>query len=638
MQFERIVPVTSGDPLRYAQDSADPLFDADEPDLERPPPRPRKKGASVSVAAAIVAATLACGGPEQPALHAADAILVQLAAGAAPPGRSASAQSGPPIVALHAVSPHDEAPLLRIPLEPGEDPIAAAEEASRREGVEFAEPVYLYQTSRAPNDPRYKDLWGLAKIDAPGAWKRATGDRAVTVAVVDDGVAIDHPDLNANIWVNPQEVPDNGIDDDQDGYVDDVNGWDFVDNRPTPTPAASGAERWHGTHVAGTIGAVGDNKVGVVGVNWKVSLMALRAIGPQGGRSDDLAKAIDFATEHGARVINASWGGGAASQVLSRAIGRAGKKGVLFVAAAGNEAAGRPGFPANLKLENVLSVGATTPDDVLAPFSNRGALVAAPGVGILSTTAPGRYERYDGTSMASPHVAGLAALLWSAHPDASLAEVRDAIVSSAVPVEGVEHGRVDAARALAALEGRGGGAAALKLSRDALSFAARSGRIPRAQAVSLRAEGGGAHKWTASANQKWILLKRTGGETPARVSVRVDPAGLGSGKHEGVVTFKDEAGTALPLAVRLQIGDGPAVAVDGNGCALGSDGKVHVHAGSGCALSAAQGEAAGVAWKLPGGTQVMGARFYGQFVRKGEFRLLLSADEGAVDEVPVVIE
>src|SRR4029077_7797248 len=181
-----------------------------------------------------------------------------------------------------------------------------------------------------------------------------------------------------------------------------------------------------------------DNRVGVVGVNWKVSLMALRAIGPRGGRSDQLAKAIDFATEHGARVINASWGGGGTSQVIANAVARASRKGGLFIAAAGNDAEPSPSFPANLRMDNVISVGASTSGDLLAPFSDRGAVVAAPGVGILSTTAPGKYERYDGTSMAAPHVAGLAALLWSVHPKATLAQVRKAIVASAVPMKGVQ--------------------------------------------------------------------------------------------------------------------------------------------------------------------------------------------------------
>ena len=643
MHYERILPVVEGDPLRYTDarfEPRDPLFDADEP----PPPRMRRR--RKDVAAALLAATLACGGAERPAIHASDSILVQLAPGASPPSRAqGTSESGPPIIALASLAPDDEAPLLKIPLEAGDDPVAAAEAASHRAGVEFAEPVYLYRSSRMPNDPRIRDLWGLARIDAPGAWAHSVGDRAVTVAVVDDGVALDHPDLKANLWVNPQEIAGNGIDDDGDGYADDVNGWDFVQNASAPAPASSGTGRWHGTHVAGIIGAEGDNRIGVVGVNWKASLMSLRAVGPLGGRSDDLARAVDYAADHGARVINASWSGGADSQAISRAIARAGTKGALFVAAAGNESAAKPGFPAGVGLDNLISVGATTPDDLLAPFSNRGALVAAPGVGILSTTAPGQYERYDGTSMASAHVAGLAALLFAARPEASIDEVRSAISSSAVPIDGVQHGRIDASRALAALEvGGGNGALAqslslsLSLSREALTFAARAGRIPRAQTISLRAAGGGRRAWTAATDAKWIVLPQTSGETPARVSVRVDPGKLDAGNHAATVIFKDGAGGSVALAIALQFGGSPAVAVQGEGCALREDGKLHVRAGAGCRLSAADGEAASVQWRLPGGEEARGSRLYAQFVRRGEFRLLVSADEGEVDAVPVVIE
>jgi subtilisin family serine protease len=636
MHFERILPVASGDPLRYTDAGSDPLFDPEEPDHPHPPPRRRRRSRAAAATAVVV--TLACGGAERPAIHATDAILVQLLPGASPPARFGGADTGPPIVALGSLSPHDEAPLLRIPLQPGDDPVAAAEQASHGKGVEFAEPVYTYQPSRAPNDPRYRDLWGLARIGVPGAWDRTTGERAVTVAVVDDGVALDHPDLKSNLWVNEQEQDGNGLDDDGDGYVDDVNGYDFVDDRPSPAPAPSGDARWHGTHAAGIIGAAGDNRVGVVGVNWKVSLMALRALGPSGGRSDDLARAIDFAADHGARVINAAWGGGGASQVLARAIARAGSKGALVVAAAGNGAAESPEAPANLDLDNLLSVGATTPEDLLAPFSNRGALLAAPGVGILSTTAPGQYERYDGTSMASAHVAGVAALLWAAHPDASLGQVRDAIVSSAVPIPGVVHGRVDAAGALAALDGARGVPGALQLSRAALTFSAKPGRLPRAQTVSVRAEGGGQHGFTAETDAAFILLKQAKGTTPARVAVRVDPSKLAAGKHQGSVTFKDASGASLGLSVTLQIGDAQALAVRGEGCRLGEDGKLHARAGTGCMLSAAEGEAATVQWRLPGGEEVRGARLYAQFVRRGEFQVLYSPDEGAVDPLAVVIE
>src|SRR5207245_10117220 len=144
---------------------------------------------------------------------------------------------------------------------------------------------------------------------------------------VDDGVGLDHPDLAPNIWRNPSELESNRQDDDLDGYVNDVNGWDFVDDDSDPGPAAAGEERWHGTHVAGTIGAAGDNRIGIAGVSWKVSLMVLRAIGQSGGRTDHLARAIDFAAEPGARVINAAGGGKGPRQGAARASRRADRQG-----------------------------------------------------------------------------------------------------------------------------------------------------------------------------------------------------------------------------------------------------------------------------------------------------------------------
>ena len=279
-----------------------------------------------------------------------------------------------------------------------------------------------------------------------------------------------------------------------------------------------------------------------------------------------------------------------------------------------------------------------TPADLLAPFSNRGALIAAPGVGILSTTAPGQYERYDGTSTASAHVAGVAALLWAAHPDASLAQVREAILSSAVPVPGVVHGRIDAARALAGLDPSGSAPGALGLSRAALHFSAKAGRHPRAQALSLRAAGGGQRRFTLESGAPWIVLRQLKGTTPARIVVRVDPTGLAAGTHAGTVAFKDESGATLPLAVSLRIGDAPAIAVTGEGCRMAEDGKLHARAGAGCALAASEGESATVQWRLPGGSEVRGAWLYGQFVRRGEFEVSYSRDEGEVDLLPVVIE
>ncbi|MGZ6124956.1 MAG: S8 family serine peptidase, partial [Myxococcales bacterium] len=353
------------DPLRHLDsrfEPLDPVFDADEPAFPRFRRTRPRSSAAVAVA---VAATLACGGSGPTPVQAENAILVQLEPGAAPPAAEPRSDQGPPIVPLAQVADADEPPLLRVPVEPGGDAAAAASEASAKAGVAFAEPVFVYQARRTPNDARYRDLWGMAKIGAPAAWDRSTGARSVVVAVVDDGVALDHPDLEANLWQNGEELGSNRRDDDGDGYVDDVNGWDFVDGDADPSPARSGEERWHGSHVAGTIGARGNNGAGVVGVNWNVSLMALRAIGPRGGRSDDLARAIDFAVGHGARVINASWGGGGGSKAISGAIARANRKGVLFVAAAGHDSEPSPSFPANLKLDNLISVGATGPDDVL---------------------------------------------------------------------------------------------------------------------------------------------------------------------------------------------------------------------------------------------------------------------------------
>lgn len=626
------------DPLRYIDarfEPVDPIFDADEPAL---PFFRRRKPRSSAAAAAAIAASLACGGGSQPAVPAPDAILVQLERGAAPPAGTARQDVGPPIVPLPSVSSDGEAPLLRVPIDPGADPAAAAEQAAANAGVVFAEPIYVYPPRRVPNDPRYGDLWGLEKIGAPAAWTRTTGERRVVVAVVDDGVALDHPDLAPNIWRNPSELESNRQDDDLDGYVNDVNGWDFVDDDSDPGPAAAGEERWHGTHVAGTIGAAGDNRIGIAGVSWKVSLMALRAIGRSGGRTDHLARAIDFATDHGARVINASWGGNGTSQAIANAIARANRKGVLFVAAAGNDSAPSPSFPANLALDNIISVGATGPDDRLAGFSDRGAMVAAPGVGILSTTAPGRYESYDGTSMAAPHVAGIASLLWASHPNATVAQVRKAILGSSIPVRGVQYGRVDAARALAALDQEtatetGG----LRLSREELSFAVRPGRFPRTQTITVHTEGGGSTAFTAAADAKWVLLSKMEAETPVRLSVRVDPSGLAAGRNEAHVAFTVDGKTAARLAIAAQVGSAPPLSVQGDGCEL-RDGAVHARAGAGCALASVDGDTAAVQWMLPDGAQVPGGRMYGQFVRRGEFQVVLSSDDGVTDAVPVVIE
>jgi subtilisin family serine protease len=271
--------------------------------------------------------------------------------------------------------------------------VAAALE--RNPEVLYAEPNWIYHTSATPNDPRFPDLWGLnqpsdADIDAPEAWDLQTGSGNVIVAVVDSGVAYDHPDIAPNRWLN--DDPPGGGDSDGNGFVDDLNGWDFVDNDNTPID-----ENGHGTHVAGTIGAQGNNGIGTTGVNWDVSLMAVRAADAWGQLTDArIADAFSYACKNGARVVNGSFGGTGSSHLMYDAIVAPECANTLFVFAAGNDGQDtglHPRYPCNYGgATNVICVAATDRNDQLAGFSNYGASsvhLAAPGVDILSTM-PGR--------------------------------------------------------------------------------------------------------------------------------------------------------------------------------------------------------------------------------------------------------
>jgi thermitase len=298
--------------------------------------------------------------------------------------------------------------------------------------VQYAEPDYLLQPAKTPDDRAYGMLWGLnntgqdggipdADIDAPEAWNTATGSPDTVVAVIDTGVDIYHPDLDDNVWTNPDEIAGNGIDDDKNGYVDDVHGWDFFHHDPSVYDAADGDE--HGTHVAGTIAAEGNNSIGVTGVAWHAKVMVLKYLGPNGGYASDAVEAINYAVREGATISNNSWGGGAYSQALHDAISRADAAGLLFVASAGNDGSNNdttPHYPSNYDLPNVISVAATGYGDALAPFSNYGVNsvdLAAPGISVLGPLPGDRYGRYSGTSMATPYVTGVAALLKSQHPE-----------------------------------------------------------------------------------------------------------------------------------------------------------------------------------------------------------------------------
>ncbi len=320
--------------------------------------------------------------------------------------------------------------------------------------VRYVEPNGLLHADSlpsSPTDPLFNQLWGLrntgqtvngtagtagADIGAVQAWQHGTGSSSVIVADIDSGMLTSHPDLAANVWVNPGEnctgCRSDGVDNDGNGYVDDWQGWDFVneDNRPDD-------QAGHGTHTAGTIGATGDNGIGVIGVDPHVSLMPLKFISANGtGTNADAIQAILYAADNGARVINSSWGGGSYSQALTDAIAQADAHGVLYVASAGNSASDAAFYPAATDLPNVISTAATDQTDDLAWFSTFGDTVdlAAPGQETLSTITSGGYGYASGTSMAAPHVTGSAALLFSQHPSATPETIKALLFATAQPL------------------------------------------------------------------------------------------------------------------------------------------------------------------------------------------------------------
>ncbi|MGZ8939155.1 MAG: S8 family serine peptidase, partial [Limisphaerales bacterium] len=319
-------------------------------------------------------------------------------------------------------------------------------------------------------DPRFGDLWGLnniggqrsladADIDAPEAWSITTGSPDVLIGVLDTGIDISHSDLAANIWTNPGEIPNDGVDNDGNGYVDDVNGWDFWNGDRTIYDPADGDG--HGTFVAGIIGASGNNGLGVVGVNWNAKIMPLKFIGPEVGYFSGAADAVRYAAEKGVKVINGSFGRfstgpGDVGQGLKDVIQASG---ILFVAAAGNEKVNTdttPFFPASYDLDLVISVAATDKQDKLASFSNFGATsvdLGAPGVGIFSTVPNNQINIGAGTSFAAPCVAGVAGLIYARFPGLTPIEVKNRILAGVDPVsalagKSVTGGRLNAANSL----------------------------------------------------------------------------------------------------------------------------------------------------------------------------------------------
>jgi subtilisin family serine protease len=351
-----------------------------------------------------------------------------------------------------------------VTAEPGESG-EVARRLARRPGVRYVEPNFVVRTAQLPNDARIGGQWGLRRVHARAAWNITTGG-PVTVAVVDTGVAYDHPDLTSNVWTNEAERAD-GTDEDGDGFADDLHGVDFLGHDADPRD-----DDGHGTHVAGIIGAQGGNSIGVAGLNWDVRIMALKFLDPFGnGNTADAAAAIDYAVDHGARVVNASWSGPQFSRALYSAIARAGDRGALVVAAAGNDGVDtdrKPEYPAAFDLPNVVSVAASDRSDRLLDFSNYGRTsidLAAPGDDIDSTVPFGvdrsGYAAFSGTSMAAPFVTGAAALYLARSPEATATEVRDAILGS-----------VDRSHSLAGRTASGGRLDVAAMLRAADSFSA----------------------------------------------------------------------------------------------------------------------------------------------------------------------
>lgn len=333
----------------------------------------------------------------------------------------------------------------------------------------YVEPDYTVHLNLTPNDQSFVDgtLWGLQNlgqkggvpgvdIDAVRAWDLTTGSTNVIVAVIDTGIRYTHNDLTSQMWINPGEIPGNGIDDDGNGYVDDIYGINAITDTGDPMDLGD-----HGTHVSGTIGASANDEYRLVGVAWNVRLMGCRFLGSNGGSTSDGIKCIDYAVTMGARILNNSWGGGGYSQALYDIIAVAGQRGVLFVAAAGNDGLNNdliPAYPASYPLDNIVSVAAIDRYNLLADFSNYGQTsvdLGAPGVAIYSSvsTSDSAYQLMNGTSMATPHVSGVAALILSIYPAADLNEMVGRLFAGVVPVPGLNGrtttgGRVNAYNSL----------------------------------------------------------------------------------------------------------------------------------------------------------------------------------------------
>lgn len=450
--------------------------------------------------------------------------------------------------------------IWRLQVEPGREQ-AMARAWSALPQVLYAEPNYrAWAMADPPDDTYYYLQWNLDKVHAPEAWEITRGDPSMPVAIIDTGLDLSHPDLVDKMWVNPGEIPGNGQDDDGNGYVDDVHGYDFVNEDGDP-----GDDHGHGTHVAGIAAAATDNGLGVAGMAPANPLMTLKVLSSSGeGSYFNVARAIDYARVQGGRVMNLSLAGLDDSSVLYEAVQAATAAGTVVVAAAGN--CGSSCYIDGDRYENpilypagydeVLAVGATDSNDGIASLSEHHPYVdvAAPGISVYSTTRGGGYGYKSGTSMATPHAAGLTALLWAAAPALTQAEVVEQITQSAedLGAPGKDDyygwGRINARSALCAL------IAPLSASPSTLTFMADidSPSIPVSGAVQITNSGSIPITWTATVSPtsaSWVHLTPVGGLLERGESqllqIEVDPAELGEayGDHTSQVELASTCGT-----------------------------------------------------------------------------------------------
>ena len=444
---------------------------------------------------------------------------------------------------------------MRVPA--GQE-VAALETLRSDSRVAFAELDYAVHATGVitPNDPGWANQWGPAKIEAPVAWSIVTGTSDIIVAVLDTGIHLAHQDLVGNLWTNPGEAPDNGSDDDGNGKADDFWGWHFYHEwawngkQYTYLPMEDdnvADDHGHGTHVAGIAGARINNGVGVAGMAGGSRLLTVKVLDQYGnGWYSDVAQGIVYAVDNGAQVINLSLGGTPSSETLQEAVDYARAHGVLVVAATGNNG-GAVLYPA--ACEHVLSVAATDQSDTRASFSNHGPQVdvAAPGVGIYSTWPwAGGYFVKSGTSMAAPHVSGLAALIMSARPDLAMARVTEIITTTATDVNGGDllgwdeylgWGRIEAGQALSAA-----------IRAGSLHLTASRPQLPVGETTIITATA-------IFTDSTWVTFTASGGVIFPQVTALTDGVAmttLVAGPVSGMVVVTGTAGTTTgTLYVRL---------------------------------------------------------------------------------------